>query len=151
MTIMKKTLILAALAVLGFAASVKAVDPTVITLTNVPTTTSLSATNGNTNFSSQAISPSGKALTFWFKEVGTNATTSGTSVFSLFGAPDGTNYQTTALTTFTMTLNGTNPVIKPFYLSETNFYGFKSVKFGAVTNVSTNFNTISWIKVARHD
>lgn len=151
MTIMKKTLIIAALALLGFTASVEAVDPTVVTLTNVPTTTSLSATNGNTNFSSQAFSPQGKAVTFWIKETGTNATTSGTTVFSLYGAPDGTNYQSTALATFTMTLNGTNPVIKPFFLADTNFYGFKSVKFGAITNVSTNYNNIGWIKAARHD
>lgn len=117
-------------------------------LAGIPLLTSHSATNGNTNFSSEAINPEyGKDLTFWLKVRGTNATSSGTQVWSLFGAPDTTNFQSTALTTMTMTYNGTNWVIKPFFLAWTNFAGFNTLKFGSITNVSTNRGEIgkAWV------
>lgn len=147
---MKKTLILTALAVIGFvtAPSLVAQNFDLITLTNVPTGTGHTATNANTNFNSQAISPNGQDLKFWIKFTGTNATSTGTLVFTLLGAPDRTNYQSSALATFTGTYNGTNPVITPFFIAATNFVGVANVKFSAVTNISTNFGTIQWIKAA---
>ncbi len=122
----------------------------VVPLAGVPVRTGHSATNSNTNFSSQAINPEyGKDLTFWWKVRGTNATSSGTMVASLFGAVDGTNFQTTALTTMTMTYNGTNWVVKPFFYHWTNFAGFNALKFGAITNVSTNSGIIGKAWVAK--
>lgn len=150
---MKKTLILTALAVIGFTGLAQAQtdlsNPNfdLIKLTNVPSATSHSATNGNTNFSSQMIDPNGKDISVWIKFRGTNATTTGTAGFTSYVAPDKTNFA--PLLTNTVTYNGTNPVIARFQYPATNFAGVANFKYGAITNVSTNFGVIDWIWIGR--